>query len=84
MTNNFPKAGQIKSIYVVNDKQVVFKITCYSSTYSEHFRVYKLKCLQMECFVFLPNLVIPFPVHIHVTSSFPHQSVILPYDVTAY
>lgn len=82
MEHEMPLVGEIDTILIVNDNKVLFRVTCFSSVYFEHFRTFQLHSLQVQKTLTFEELVLTSPVHIRVSSSFPHKSIILPFYVS--
>ena len=81
LENEMPVVGEIESIFIVNGEKVLFYVKCFSSIYFKHFHAFKLESLDTNKTLTIEELVLPSPVHIRVVSSFPQQSIILPYHL---
>ena len=80
MSHDLPQVARIASIYVVNGNTVIFRATCYTTTYNAHYRSYLLHDLHSEKLFFSSKLVLHTPVHIRTSQALPHcELIILPH-----
>ena len=64
---------------------VVFKGSCFSTSYSRHFHCYKLHSLRKDSFFFHQQRSFHLPVHIRKPRCFPHDNVvIMPFSIINY
>ena len=84
MEDDLPRVGQITGIFVVNSNKVLFEVDCFDTYYQSHFRCYVLQSLQSSKLVFVNELKLINPLHIHSASALPgHRFVILPHYVNS-
>ena len=66
---------QFKSL--INGSAVVFKGSCFSTSYSRYFHCYKLHSLRKDSFFFHQQLPFHLPVHARRPRCFPHDNVVI-------
>ena len=85
VADDLPQILLIDTIQVINGSTVVFKGSCFSTSYSRHFHCYKLHSLGKNSFFFHQHLSFHLPVHVRRPRCFPHDNVvIMPFSIINY
>lgn len=75
-----PQISQITSIYIIKEKQVVFKVINFKTEYYDsHYRAYIITSTGTSTVLQAEKLVVPNPIHIR--SFLRRKLFILPYHV---
>ena len=78
--DDLPQIGSVNDIYVIDDKKVLLSVKKFSTIYEPHFRAYVLCEEDVTTVLYLTDLFIITPIHIHTSHILgSNKFVILPH-----
>ena len=84
MKDDMPQVGQISNIFIINEREVLFKAQMFTTTYDSHFHCYHLHQLDQEPSHFNYNdtvLICNKPLHIRTPRTIPGRNVVILYTI---